>query len=626
MGAGFDGATLRRREPPPKEAPGLVRVVVVDQDQHAGAWLENILAGQAEVFRAQASEAGRALLLDLRPQILVIGSGLTDMPGPTFLEQLGDDARCDLAVLYLADVERTVPVPEHEAVYFVISRDMPAENVRAIVAGAATPQDFATPTPSAEEARRLRRIIEAARLFGQARDLEVAARIAAGTLVELVAAERAECLFYDEASGSLWAEDRGTNSDGGRQMAARLGLAAFAARTRQAVCVDRAESDPRYRPAVDDPAGRGDERLLVQPVTDAAGQVHAVLVAARAATAPRFAAEDRARVAQFAGWLGQLAGQLALELELDSVLEEAYRDEQRIFRQEAVAAHDLDSRRGDVVRVSPRWITSCYWLIVVILAVLAVLLVVGRLSEYSTGPAVVYQSDRVDVTAPLAGGIASIEVEPGQGVDVGQVLARLDAPEEAAELARLDREWQNRVRDYLARPADVGVRAALGALRAERERIWQRTTVRAEQAGVVSDVRIAPGQRVLPGQTILALTRPDSVLHLVALLPGGDRPLLSPGMSLRLELSGYRYAYQNLTVDAIASEILGPGEAARYLGSQLADSIPVVGSVVIVKATLPVATFEAAGETFHYHHGMQGIAEVKVRSSSVLRALLPELP
>jgi multidrug efflux pump subunit AcrA (membrane-fusion protein) len=626
IGAEFDGPALRRREPTVEKVSSLLRVVVADQDEHARAWLEHLLAGEAAVFCAETSQAALAILFDIRPQILVVGRTLADIPGSAFLDLLGDEARRDFAVLYVADVDRKAPIPEHDAVYFVLRRDMPADDVRTIIARAATPENLETSKPSAEEAARLRRILEAARLFGQARNLEAASRIATRALVELLSAERAQCLFYDQTSGALWAEDSAADGEAGRQMSARVGLAAFAVRAGSAVCVDRADGDPRYRRDVDDPAGRGDDRLLVQPVADAAGHIHAVLIAARGATAPRFDDESRSIAARLAERFGPLAGQLALEIEADGVLEEAHQNGQRTFREEALAAHDLDARRGDVVRVSPRWVASCYWLIVVILAAVAVFLVLGRLSEYSTGPAVVYQSGRVDVTAATSGNIASIHVVPGQEVHAGQVLARLDAPEEAAELARLEREWQNRLRDYLARPADLDVRAALGALRAERERIAERTSVRAEQSGVVSDVRIAPGQRVLPGQTILALTKPESALHLVALLPGGDRPLLRPGMALRLEVAGYRYAYQNLTVDAIVSEILGPGEAARYLGAQLADSIPVVGSVVIVKAALPVPTFDVAGETFHYHHGMQGKAEVRVRSSSVLRALLPEFP
>ena len=39
---------------------------------------------------------------------------------------------------------------------------------------------------------------------------------------------------------------------------------------------------------------------------------------------------------------------------------------------------------------------------------------------------------------------------------------------------------------------------------------------------------------------------------MVALLPGEYRQLLKPGMPLRLDPQGYRYAYQHLIVDSVA--------------------------------------------------------------------------
>ena len=94
---------------------------------------------------------------------------------------------------------------------------------------------------------------------------------------------------------------------------------------------------------------------------------------------------------------------------------------------------------------------------------------------------------------------------------------------------------------------------------------------------------------------------------------------------MRLEISGYRYAYQKLTVDQVGDEVIGPAEAGRTLGPALAGAVQVTGPVVLVKAKLPARTFQAEGKTYRYHNGLQGTAEVRVRSERILWTLLPGL-
>ncbi len=94
---------------------------------------------------------------------------------------------------------------------------------------------------------------------------------------------------------------------------------------------------------------------------------------------------------------------------------------------------------------------------------------------------------------------------------------------------------------------------------------------------------------------------------------------------MRLELEGYRYAYQRLTVDSVGDEIVGPEEARRYLGEEIADAVSFEGPVVLVTAHLPSRTFRASGRTFELHGGMWGSAEVPVRSERILFILLPPL-
>jgi hypothetical protein len=112
----------------------------------------------------------------------------------------------------------------------------------------------------------------------------------------------------------------------------------------------------------------------------------------------------------------------------------------------------------------------------------------------------------------------------------------------------------------------------------------------------------------------------------VILVPGEFRPQLRPGMPIRFEIAGYRYAYQALTVRSVGEDVVGPNEARRYMGPGLADSVTVGGGpVVVVEAALPAETFAAEDKTYRYHNGMSGRAEVRVRSEKILFTLVPGL-
>jgi membrane fusion protein (multidrug efflux system) len=168
----------------------------------------------------------------------------------------------------------------------------------------------------------------------------------------------------------------------------------------------------------------------------------------------------------------------------------------------------------------------------------------------------------------------------------------------------------------------------VSALRLELERARLAAAERrvtSPVAGVVGDILARPGQPIGPGEVIATVVDPDSELEVVALMPGRDRPQLKPGMTLRVELSGYRYAYQDARIESVATEVVGPTEARRYLGAQVADTMNIAGPVVVVRARLTGRTFTADDATYRYHDGMAAQAEIKVRTERVLFALMPGL-
>jgi biotin carboxyl carrier protein len=453
----------------------------------------------------------------------------------------------------------------------------------------------------ADEARRREQAFAASRRVAAAVDLASAERAAVTALLDLVGADRAHCLYYDAASGDLWSAERAACGDGERR--ADRGLVGWAARTGSAASAARAGADPRRVAAVDDPAGRGDERLLVQPVFGLDEEVHAVLVAVRAAGRPAFAAGDAAAVQAFAGFAGPLLEQLAWRVEASSFLEDELQgqgdgEDVALFRREAVDAR-AERRWGDVVRVSPSWIRWAYRGVVLVLAAAALLFVLGRVPTYARGPAVIRMQAREEVAARTAGNVAALSAPAGTRVSAGDLLARLDDEAQNAEVAQLEAELDARLRERLLSPSDARTGEAVARLSLELERArdaLEERMVRAPVAGLVGDLRVRPGQRVEPGDVVASIVDPAGAVEVIAFPPGSDRPRLAPGQRVRLELAGYRAAYQDLTVERVAAEAMGPEEARRYLG-RVAGDVELRGPVVLVRARLGRAFVADGGAT-----------------------------
>jgi membrane fusion protein (multidrug efflux system) len=603
------------------------RILVVETDAENVAWLRGALGERFEIEHLTGGAAALAALAADADRLLIVGAKLEDMSGAELLAKVGGSP--EVTSLLVVDGDEHPGAATEEAVFFVLNRRLATGDVRAIVDRAA-----ARPTASGDElagraaAERMKRLLEVAHRLAMQTRPEGAAAAAISAVRDFCDADRAHCLYFDADSGTLWSAGEGEHEE--LEHRASAGLAGFAARTGMSARAERASSDPRYRQEVDDPVGDGDERLLVQPVIDPDGTIHAVLVAVRQGKRLPFGDEEALNLAGLAKQWGPLLQRLALQVEAESVLQEEREreDAEALFRREAVDAYVSHLGHGDVVRVSPAWVAWTYRALVLILVACAAYLWLGTVDEYSRGRAVIQTSGRTEVTAPVAGSIVTIEVTPGQRVSADEVLARYHSSIQEAEFDRVERRWQSLLRDYLVDPANESTRRAMIAVRAERDRAVARLeelTVRAPHAGIVSEIRVRPNQHVVPGNPIMSLTDDETQLYVTALLPGGDLPQLHPGMRLRLELTGYRYAYQDLVVESVSDEVIGPAEVRRYFGERLGDTVRVRGPVVLVRARLPSRTFVADNIEYEYHDGMQGMAEVRVRSQRVLMAIVPGL-
>ncbi|MDB4989669.1 MAG: putative efflux rane fusion protein, partial [Myxococcaceae bacterium] len=185
----------------------------------------------------------------------------------------------------------------------------------------------------------------------------------------------------------------------------------------------------------------------------------------------------------------------------------------QLFRREAIEHQQSRSARADVLCISSSSTEWALRLLTGALLAAVFFMVVGRVNEYASGPALIRIDGRTTLSTSHAALVSSIEVAPGQHVEEGTVLVRLYASEEAAELESATREFDDQLVKLMQRPDDATAREALVNLRNRRElaraRLEQRT-LRAPHRGVVGDVRVRVGQLVEPGASVVELRGDDA--------------------------------------------------------------------------------------------------------------------
>ncbi len=299
-----------------------------------------------------------------------------------------------------------------------------------------------------------------------------------------------------------------------------------------------------------------------------------------------------------------------------------------LFRREALEHHGRRRIDAALLQIDSATTAWGFRLLCAGMLVALVFVTCGRLSEYATGPAFVRLDGQFTVTSSFSALVSKVEVAPGNPVEEGTVLVRFRATTEEAEFRAASREFDDQLAKLLERPDDLTAKEALVALRARRDlarmQLEQRT-VRAPRRGTIGDIRVREGQLVEAGSSLVEILEPRSTATVVALLPGRYRPMLRVGGELRFELDGFHHRAYELPIGAVGDQIVGPTEAARYVGRDSADAFALVGPVVLVQAKLPAAEFEVDGETFGFATGMCGKAETPVRNEAIAYAFVPAL-
>jgi membrane fusion protein, multidrug efflux system len=300
-----------------------------------------------------------------------------------------------------------------------------------------------------------------------------------------------------------------------------------------------------------------------------------------------------------------------------------------LFRPAALAAHRGGEQPGRPLEIVPLWTRLAE--LVTAAAVIAALIFAftAELGEYAEGVAMVRREGRVVVTASSAGTVAAVEVRPGARVEAGQVLVRLDAAREQAAHRHAEQSYERALVEALRDPGHAGKRERLtladATLRQAASELGARTIV-APQPGSVSDVRVRPGQALTLGDSVIAIESDDARTLVVAVFPGHVRPLLhAADTRLLLELDGFPDARQELAVDTVADEVIGPAEALRYLGRDREGAVELHGPVVVVEAALPDDLLVVDGERYRLFDGMQGTVEARLGTATIAELLAQTL-
>jgi biotin carboxyl carrier protein len=310
-------------------------------------------------------------------------------------------------------------------------------------------------------------------------------------------------------------------------------------------------------------------------------------------------------------------------------------DKGSLYRGEALEAHRNRGQEGQLVNLTPGWVRRAYPILVVAILIALGFAILVKVPTYSTGTAVVVFEGSTSVTAAIAGTVEKVFVKENEAVKKGDPLARLNTPDEVAQLTAAETEWRDQQIQFLFDPTDEQARKAMKTAATQRDQALARVearTIRAPRDGVVTNLHVKEGVAVQPGGYVLQITDENSEIEVLSFLPSKDSPRIRETMGLQLELDGYRKARVIGTITHVQPDAVSGSEAAKLGGEMLAESIArelqanaQTTTWITTRARLPARTFKAEHNTYHYHHGMHAKVEVKIQSKPFLATLLPGL-
>ncbi|MGE6759118.1 biotin/lipoyl-containing protein [Corallococcus interemptor] len=200
-----------------------------------------------------------------------------------------------------------------------------------------------------------------------------------------------------------------------------------------------------------------------------------------------------------------------------------------------------------------------------------------RVDRSVRGPVVLHRGEWVDVPAPVAGQVMSVDVGLTERVQAGQVLAKLETESGRAEVV-------------------------------------------APLAATVGRVVVTQGARVRAGQPVVGLMNRNVLPSLAVLFPADVRPELAPGMTLEFQMPDMPHP-----LETVIEQVEGPEESLQFAKAHRPADAQYGDGAVLIRAHVPGRNYERDGKKRIYQDGEWGRAQVKLGTQRLLVAWFPGL-
>lgn len=200
-----------------------------------------------------------------------------------------------------------------------------------------------------------------------------------------------------------------------------------------------------------------------------------------------------------------------------------------------------------------------------------------RVDRSVRGPVLLQLGEWVDVPAPAAGQVMSVDVGLSEPVNAGRVLARLETESGPVEVV-------------------APLEARVGRVVATK------------------------GARVEAGQPVVALMNRNVLPSLFVLFPADVRPELAPGMTLEYQTPAMPHP-----LETVIEQVEGPEKSLQFAKARQPEDAAYREGAVLIRAHVPAWNYERDGRKRIYQDGESGRAWVKLGTQRLLVAWFPGL-
>lgn len=271
-----------------------------------------------------------------------------------------------------------------------------------------------------------------------------------------------------------------------------------------------------------------------------------------------------------------------------------------IFDAEALAKRRLNLvTQGEVLRVSPGWISWVYHFLVWLFVVGIVFLCVVQTHNYAEGTGVVRVDSRLNLASPKKGVVEFVAIESGQEIEAGQLLFGIKATVDEAGAGPPETS-----------PAGSQPKSAV---------------VEAPVSGTVLAVLVKPEEHVLKERVLAVVIPKDAQLSIAAVFPSAFQAEIKKGRAATFSILDSPGTFREVTIVEVLEAPVAADPALEYLGLKGHKARLVSQSNVLARAGLPSPHHEEDTRGVELLDGMQGTLRVELPAVPIVVEIFPGL-